>query len=92
MPFEYDPDAGEHGALIGHMARGNDHWRQPAQGEAMIAHVYGELVVHDDPVWTEARIRRLTDHCRAAAASGYWGACVSTSIPRPWAPPPSTSC
>ncbi|MFJ4980066.1 FMN-binding negative transcriptional regulator [Streptomyces coeruleorubidus] len=22
LPFEYDPDAGEHGALIGHMARG----------------------------------------------------------------------
>lgn len=92
LPFEYDPDAGEHGALIGHMARGNDQWRQPVQGEAMvlvhgpqayvtpswyptkqvhhrvvptwnymIAHVYGQLVVHDDPAWTEAQIRRLTD-------------------------------
>lgn len=92
LPFEYDPDAGEHGALIGHMARGNDQWELPALGEAMaivrgpeayitpswyatkqehhravptwnyvIAHVYGRLVVHDDPAWTEAQIRRLTD-------------------------------
>ncbi|MBA4866095.1 FMN-binding negative transcriptional regulator [Streptomyces sp. PSKA54] len=92
LPFEFDPDTGEHGALIGHMARGNDQWRQSVQGEAMvivrgaeayvtpswyatkeehhrvvptwnymIAHVYGQLVVHDDPAWIEAQIRRLTD-------------------------------
>ncbi|MFK0159968.1 FMN-binding negative transcriptional regulator [Streptomyces sp. NPDC090493] len=96
LPFEYDPDAGEHGALIGHMARGNDQWEQQVQGEAMvivrgseayitptwyatkqehhrvvptwnymIAHVYGQLVVHDDPAWIEAQIRRLTDRHEA---------------------------
>ncbi len=27
----------------------------------MTAHVYGQLVVHDDPAWIEAQIRRLTD-------------------------------
>jgi len=27
-----------------------------------VIHVYGELVVHDDPVWVEALVRRLTDH------------------------------
>ncbi|MFI0815744.1 FMN-binding negative transcriptional regulator [Streptomyces sp. NPDC021098] len=102
LPFVYDPDAGEHGALIGHMARGNDHWRQPVQGEAMvivhgpeayvtptwyatkaehhrvvptwnyvIAHVYGQLVVHDDPAWTEAQIRRLTDRHEAGSAEPW---------------------
>jgi transcriptional regulator len=25
------------------------------------AHVYGRLVVHDDPAWVEALVRRLTD-------------------------------
>lgn len=25
-------------------------------------HAYGRLVVHDDPVWVEALVRRLTDH------------------------------
>ncbi|MFZ3599385.1 FMN-binding negative transcriptional regulator [Streptomyces sp. BH104] len=96
LPFEYDPETGEHGALIGHMARGNSQWEQPVQGEAMVivrgpeayvtptwyatkqehhrvvptwnymtAHVYGELVVHDDLVWIEAQIRRLTDRHEA---------------------------
>ncbi len=36
LPFEYAPDTGEHGALIGHMARANDQWKEPAQGEAMV--------------------------------------------------------
>ncbi|MEU9448026.1 FMN-binding negative transcriptional regulator [Streptomyces sp. NPDC048277] len=100
LPFEYDPDAGEHGALIGHMARANGQWREPVQGEAMVivrgpeayitpnwyatkrehhrvvptwnyitAHVYGQLVVHDDPAWTEAQIRRLTDRHEADHAN-----------------------
>ncbi|UFR06768.1 FMN-binding negative transcriptional regulator [Streptomyces sp. Go40/10] len=96
LPFEYDPDAGAHGSLIGHMARGNDQWREPVQGEAMVivrgpeayitpswyatkaehhrvvptwnymtAHVYGQLVVHDDAAWIEAQIRRLADRHEA---------------------------
>ncbi|KOG63134.1 transcriptional regulator [Streptomyces antibioticus] len=36
LPFAYDPDTGEHGALIGHMARANDQWRRPVRGEAMV--------------------------------------------------------
>jgi transcriptional regulator len=102
LPFEYDPDMGEHGALIGHMARGNHHWRESVQGEAMVivrgpeayvtpswyptklehhrvvptwnymtAHVYGQLVVHDDPVWIEAQIRRLTERHEADYAEPW---------------------
>ncbi|MCA1701950.1 MAG: FMN-binding negative transcriptional regulator [Actinobacteria bacterium] len=92
VPFVYDPGVGEHGALLGHLARNNDQWRHPVLGEAMVlvrgpdayispsfyaskkehgrvvptwnyvtAQVYGRLVVHDDPAWVEALVRRLTD-------------------------------
>jgi transcriptional regulator len=36
LPFEYDAAAGEHGALIGHMARANPQWRSTVVGEAMV--------------------------------------------------------
>lgn len=92
LPFVYDPEAGSKGALLGHFARANDHWRQPVRGDAMVivrgsdayispswyatkaehgrvvptwnyvtAHVYGQLVIHDDAAWVEALVRRLTD-------------------------------
>jgi transcriptional regulator len=92
VPFVYDPGVGEHGALLGHLARNNDQWRREVLGEAMVivrgpdayispswyaskkqhgrvvptwnyvtAHVYGRLVVHDDPAWVEALVHRLTD-------------------------------
>jgi transcriptional regulator len=88
---------GEHGALLGHVARNNDQWRQPVLGEALVivrgpdayvtpswyaskaehgravptwnyvtAHVYGRLVVHDDPAWLDSLVRRLTDRHEAA--------------------------
>jgi len=78
--------------LLGHMARKNDHWKQPVVGEAMAimrgtdgyitpswyeakrehgrvvptwnyitAHVYGELVIHDDPAFVERNVRALVD-------------------------------
>lgn len=92
LPFVYDPAVGEHGALLGHLARNNAQWRHPVLGEALVivrgpdayvspgwyaskaehgrvvptwnyvtAHVHGRLVVHDDPAWVEALVRRLTD-------------------------------
>jgi transcriptional regulator len=97
LPFAYEPSAGELGALLGHVARNNDQWRQPAQGESLVivrgpdayvspswyaakaehgrvvptwnyvtAHVYGRLVVHDDPAWVEDVVRRLTAKHEAA--------------------------
>jgi transcriptional regulator len=97
MPFVFDPDAGTHGALLGHVARNNDQWRQPARGESLAivrgpdayvspswyaakaehgrvvptwnyvtAHVYGQLMVHDDPAWVEDVVRRLTAKHEAA--------------------------
>src|ERR1700722_833879 len=97
LPFAYKPAAGEHGTLLGHVARNNDQWRKPALGESLAivrgpdayvspswyaakaengrvvptwnyvtAHVYGELVVHDDPAWVEDVVRRLTAKHEAA--------------------------
>jgi transcriptional regulator len=97
LPFAYEPSAGEHGALYGHVARNNDQWRKPARGESLAivrgpdayvspswyaakaehgrvvptwnyltAHVYGRLLVHDDPAWVEDIVRRLTVKHEAA--------------------------
>jgi transcriptional regulator len=97
LPFAHEPDAGEHGALYGHLARNNDQWRKPALGESLAivrgpdayvspswyaakaehgrvvptwnyvtAHVYGRLIVHDDPGWVEDVVRRLTAKHEAA--------------------------
>jgi transcriptional regulator len=97
LPFAYEPSAGEHGTLYGHVARNNDQWRKPALGESLAivrgpdayvspswyaakaehgrvvptwnyltAHVYGQLIVHDDPAWVEDVVRRLTAKHEAA--------------------------
>jgi transcriptional regulator len=97
LPFAYEPQAGQRGALYGHVARNNDQWREPALGESLAivrgpdayvspswyatkaehgrvvptwnyvtAHVYGQLVVHDDAGWVEDIVRRLTAKHEAA--------------------------
>jgi transcriptional regulator len=101
LPFVHDDpgsrtDLGPWGALLGHVARNNDQWRESSLGEALVivrgpdayisptwyaakqehgrvvptwnyitAHVYGRLVIHDDPAWVEALVRRLTDRHEA---------------------------
>ena len=32
LPFIFDPAAGEHGSLLGHVARNNEQWKQPPLG------------------------------------------------------------
>jgi len=102
IPFVYDSTVGKHGALLGHLARNNDQWRQQVIGDALVivrgpdayvspswyaskaehgrvvptwnyvtAHVYGQLVIHDDPDWVGVLVRRLTDRHEADS-------------PRPW--------
>jgi transcriptional regulator len=96
LPFLYDPTVGEHGALLGHLARNNTQWQREVHGDALVvvhgpdayispswyaskaehgrvvptwnyltAHVYGRLVVHDDPSWVEDLVRRLTERHEA---------------------------
>ena len=94
LPLLLDQDRGPYGTLVGHLARGNHHWRDVTPGVESLAifagpdayispswyatkqetgkvvptwnyvtvHAYGELVVHDDPVWLDGLVRRLTDH------------------------------
>jgi transcriptional regulator len=102
LPFLYDPpgsrpDVGDQGSLVGHVARNNRQWQEPALGNSLVivrgpdayvtpswyatkrehgrvvptwnyltAHVYGQLIVHDDPGWVEALVRRLTARYEAA--------------------------
>ena len=103
LPFAYEPSAGDHGVLYGHVARNNEQWRKPALGESLAivrgpdayvspswyaskaehgrvvptwnyvtAHVYGQLVVHDDPTWVEGVVRRLTSKHEAAKGEPVW--------------------
>ena len=102
LPFLHDRSAGEHGALLGHLARNNDQWRRHVVGEALVivrgpdayvspswyaskrehgrvvptwnyvtAHVYGELVVHDDTAWLDDLVRQLTDRHEAGSAEPW---------------------
>jgi transcriptional regulator len=107
LPFVYEetaggPERGSWGALLGHVARNNEQWREPAEGQALVivrgpdayisptwyattrehgrvvptwnyitAHVYGRLVIHDDPVWVEALVRRLTARHEAHRAEPW---------------------
>ncbi|NUO61156.1 MAG: FMN-binding negative transcriptional regulator, partial [Hamadaea sp.] len=36
LPFLFDSAVGEHGALLGHVARTNDQWKRPVLGEALV--------------------------------------------------------
>ncbi|MGA3221882.1 MAG: FMN-binding negative transcriptional regulator [Acidimicrobiales bacterium] len=47
------------------------HGRVVPTWDYVTAHIYGRLVVHDDPVWLESLVRRLTDK-------------HETRSPRPW--------
>ncbi|HYN73367.1 MAG TPA: FMN-binding negative transcriptional regulator, partial [Nakamurella sp.] len=57
-----------------------EHGRVVPTWNYVTAHVYGPLVIHDDPVWVDALVRRLTDrHERGASSTGRpW------TVERPW--------
>ena len=62
LPFAYEPAAGQRGALLGHVARNNDQWRKPAQGESL-AIVRGPDA-YVSPSWYAAK----AEHGRAGPA------------------------
>jgi transcriptional regulator len=49
----------------GWYASKREHGRVVPTWNYLTAHIYGELVVHDDPVWLEALVRRLTERHEA---------------------------
>jgi transcriptional regulator len=102
LPLIYDHSQAGEGALLGHVARKNDHWRLGGVGEALVivhgpdayitpawyaakqehgrvvptwnyltAHIYGQLVIHDDPAWLEQLVRRLTERHEAERAQPW---------------------
>lgn len=102
LPFIHDEHVGPRGALLGHLARNNDHWRVTPTGESLVvvhgpdayvtpswyaskrehgrvvptwnyvtAHVYGDLLVHDDVEWLDALVRRLTGKHEAHRAEPW---------------------
>jgi transcriptional regulator len=115
IPLLLDPTVGPRGALLGHVARANPHWRSlgavggggagggRAGGGSALAifrgpdayvspawyvtkatdprvvptwnyatvHVHGEVIVHDEPAWKEALVRRLTDEHEAGRPSPW---------------------
>ena len=102
LPLVHDRGAGDFGALLGHVARKNDHWRLEPVGESLViahgpdayispgfyeskrehgrvvptwnyltAHIHGDLVIHDDPVWLEQLVRRLTTRHEAERAQPW---------------------
>jgi transcriptional regulator len=50
----------------GWYASKREHGRVVPTWNYLLAHVYGELVVHDDPDWVEAVVRSLTERQEAA--------------------------
>jgi transcriptional regulator len=48
-----------------------EHGRVVPTWNYVTAHVYGELVVHDDPVWVEELVRRLTAKHEAGSADPW---------------------
>ena len=48
-----------------------EHGRVVPTWNYVTAHVYGELVVHDDPVWLDALVRRLTDRHEQGSAEPW---------------------
>ena len=97
IPFLLDQRSGEHGTLIGHVARNNEVWRMHDDGSEVlvvfqsvdgyitpnwyaskrgnhqvvptwnyaVVHVYGPLVVHEDPKWLRGIVGRLTKRFEA---------------------------
>lgn len=45
-----------------------EHGRVVPTWNYVTAHVYGDLVVHDDPAWVESLVRRLTDRHEARSS------------------------
>ncbi|MGI8485926.1 MAG: FMN-binding negative transcriptional regulator [Thermomicrobiales bacterium] len=98
IPFLIDTRFGEHGSLIGHVARNNRVWHDhrsdteamvifqgpssyispnwyPTKQEAhevvptynyVVVHVYGKIIVHEDPKWLRGVIGKLTKVMEAA--------------------------
>ncbi|HET6635615.1 MAG TPA: FMN-binding negative transcriptional regulator [Streptomyces sp.] len=65
LPFVHDPAVGEHGSLLGHVARNNEHWKLPAEGEALVIVRGGDNYV--TPSWYASK----AEHGRVVPTWNY---------------------
>src|SRR3954466_1533824 len=56
LPMLFEPDAGEHGVLYGHLARPNEQWRDARPGAEAIA-VFNGADAYVSPSWYEEKRR-----------------------------------
>jgi transcriptional regulator len=68
LPFVYEPTLGEHGAMLGHLARNNSQWSQPAIGEALV--IVRGTDAYITPTWYAAK----ADHGRVVPTWNYGAA------------------
>ena len=65
LPLIFDSGRGEHGALLGHLARNNDQWKRPVLGDALvIAHGEDAYVT---PSWYATKL----EHGRVVPTWNY---------------------
>ena len=67
LPFVYEPTVGEHGALLGHVARNNGHWRQQVLGEAPVIVRGPDAYV--SPSWYASKAEHGRASCRRGTTS-----------------------
>ena len=69
LPFVFDPSVGEHGALLGHLARNNDQWRRPPTGppEAAALVIVRGPDAYVSPTW----YARKAEHGRVVPTWNY---------------------
>jgi len=65
LPFVFEPAIGEHGALLGHVARNNDQWRREVLGEALVIVRGPDAYV--SPVWYASK----AEHGRVVPTWNY---------------------
>src|ERR1700753_497663 len=53
LPFVFDRAIGPHGALLGHVARNNDQWKVPAQGDSLV--IVRGADAYISPGWYESK-------------------------------------
>jgi transcriptional regulator len=70
LPLMLDTGSGDHGKLIGHMARANPHWRQFASGQSTLAIFHGPHA-YISPAWYVSRPTLPTWNYAAVHAYGH---------------------
>ena len=65
LPFVFDPAVGDHGALLGHVARNNDQWKVPPAGDALV--IVRGADAYISPSWYQSK----AEHGRVVPTWNY---------------------